>query len=48
MMNWFDDWIDKWYDLDDSDILDINILEVIFMHSEEVISVIVQNPWNKG
>ena len=43
-MNWFDDWIDKQYDLDDSDFLDINSLEVIFMHSEEVISALVQNP----
>ena len=44
MMNWFDDWLDKQYDLDERDFLDINSLEVIFIHSEEVILVLVQNP----
>ena len=44
MMNWFDDWIEKRYGLDESDFLDINSLEVIFMQSEEVISDLVQNP----
>ena len=39
-----DDWLDKRYDLDESDFLDINSIEVIFMHSEEVISILVQNP----
>ena len=44
MMNWFDDWLDKRYDLDGSDFIGINSLEVIFMNSEEVISVLFQNP----
>ena len=33
MMNWFDDWLDKQYDLDGSEFLEINNIEVIFMHS---------------
>ena len=44
MMNWFDDWLDKRYRLDDNEFVDINSIEVIFMHSEDVISVLVQNP----
>ena len=30
----FNDWIDKRYDLDESDFIDMNSLELIFMHSE--------------
>ena len=41
-------WCGQRYDFDDSELLDINGLEVNLMHSGEEISVQVQNPWRLG